>query len=1837
MAVFINEIHYDNTGADAGEAIEIAGTAGTDLTGWSLVLYNGTGGVSYATIALSGVIGDQGNGFGALQFLFAGIQNGSPDGIALVNNNGLVVQFLSYEGVMTATNGPAAGLTSVDIGVSELGTEAVGGSLHLVGTGSQYSDFTWARTTGATFGATNTGQSFAAANPGVLSIADASVTEGNNGDTPISFTVTRAGGAAGAVSATYTITFDAGGADGADLGATTLLTGTVNFADGETSQTITINVAGEIIVEPTETFTVTLSAPTGGASIADGVAIGTITNDDAAATIAIADATVLEGNAGTTAISFVVTRSGDTANAVSADYAVTFDVGGASADDLSEISVFTGTVSFAAGETSSTIELYVDADTVFEGNETFNVTLSNASAGALITDGTAIGTITNDDTALIANVFINEIHYDDVSTDTGEGVEVAGEAGTNLAGWSLVFYNGNGGASYGTVALSGIIGNQSNGYGTLQFPFAGIQNGAPDGIALVDNTGRVVQFLSYEGVMTATNGPASGLTSTDIGVSEDAVPDGFSLQLVGSGGSYEDFAWTTAAIANTAGTPNTGQSFLSASDPGQIRVLDASVAEGNSGEALLTFTVRRAGGTALTSDVTYTVNLDGTANATDLGASAVLSGTVQFAIGETVRTITVAVQGDVMGEFNETLSVTLTSATNAAIVDAGAIGTIVNDDPLSLAIYQIQGESHLSVFAAQNVTTTGVVTAVDTNGFYLQDATGDGNVRTSDAIFVFTNTPPTVAVGDSASVTGIVAESRPGNNLANLTTTQIDAPVVTVLSSGNALPAATLIGTGGVLPPSDVFDDDQFLVYDPQNDAADFYESLEGMRVTIDAPLVTSATNSFGETYVVASGGTGATGVNSRGGITIAGNENNFDDYNPERLQLDDDSGLFAGYTPNYTQGDRLSNVTGIVNYNFQSYEVLVTEAVTIATDVGALPRETTLLQGTDNRLSIAAYNVENLDPGDNKFDILAGDIVFNLRAPDIISLEEIQDADGAGSGSDLSGYVTAQGLIDAIRAIGGPNYVYIEVAPGTANSTGGEPGGNIRNGFLYNMDRVEYVAGSAVAVPGAAFNGSRSPLAAQFNFNGETITAISVHSTSRGGSDPLFGASQPPVNAGEAARVAQSTAISAYVTNLLSTDPDAYVAVLGDFNAFYFENALELVENGVLTNLHRTLPEEERYSYVFEGNAQAIDHILVSNNLLATAQFDAVHINSEQPDTAARATDHDPLVATLLFNSAPVAQNASASGDEDSDINGTLNVTDRNGDVLTYSLVNGPANGAVTINASGNYIYTPNANFNGADSFTYRANDGVTNSTTATISLTVNAVNDPLANLVLVSGGSVVENAAMEAAVAQLTTTDPDGSVVSYALLNDAAGRFTINAANGQISVANGVLIDFEQSPVLSVTVRATSSDGSFADRTLAITVNDINPENIVGTSADETVFGGASADTFMMSGGRDYVSGRGGGDILDGGAGSDRLIGGAGMDIAVYGVSSNDAGVSIIRSVSGALLVNDGSGATDILRGVEQLQFTNGTITPTAYARSDINGDGSSDILTYSQSTGLILRTNILNGVQTSAGVLASTAQNPSDTNSGDWDVRATGDFNYDGLSDVVLKNQVTGQFYVWSFTDQALTGGFSLGFIGTNWDVLNTADFNRDGNSDILWRNADDGHHYVWTFDQTGQQTGGASLGVLGTNWTGAGVGDFDGDGDSDVLLRNSDNGQLYLYFMENGQLSGSQAVNTFGTDWVVGGIGDFNGDAISDVVLKNIVTGQFYGLGFDTNSAYTGNNLGIIGTDLNVSAVGDYNNDGIDDLLLRSTTTNLVAIQIMEDGRQAGGLNNVGALVSDLVIV
>ncbi|CAA9518026.1 MAG: Alkaline phosphatase [uncultured Sphingomonas sp.] len=1269
-------------------------------------------------------------------------------------------------------------------------------------------------------------------------------------------------------------------------------------------------------------------------------------------TLSIADASLAEGSFGTADMVFAVTRSGGTDGEVSATYTIGL-TDSAGADDLGTVAT-TGTVTFAAGQSSATIRVPVAGDTVAEANESFAVTLSAPTGGAALGDATATGTIVNDDLPPPTNVFVNEINYDPEGSDTGEFVEVAGLAGTDLTGWSLVLYNGNGGAPYGTYALSGTLADAANGFGfaSIALPANGLQNGAPDGVALVDNHGRVIQFLSYEGSFTAVGGPAAGMTSTDIGRFQTNAPAGTSLQLVGTGSSAADFAWAYD-VASTAGGANTGQSFLAGHDQGQIRILDAGTVEGTGGPTLLTFTLHRSGGFATEASVDYTLAFDGGADLADLAAGAATSGTVTFAAGVFSQTISVPVAADSIGEGNEAFTVKLGNPVgNAVVVDGSARGLILNDDPVERTIMAIQGEGHESAYVGQPVITAGIVTAVDTNGFYLQDPEGDGNARTSDGLFVFTGTAPSVALGDGVRLTGLVGEYKP--SATGLSVTQVAASAVEVLSSGNALAAATVIENGGLLPPTEAIDSDGLTVFNPEIDGIDFWESLEGMRVTLDTPVAVSNSSAFGETDIVASLGAGATGINARGGITISP-----DDYNPERIQLDDR----LATQPVLSVGDQLADVTGVIGYSFDRYELLATGTATVASDNTPVD-EVTTLRGDANHVTVATYNLENLDPGDGKYDLLANDIVYSLRAPDIIGVQEIQDADGAGGGSNLSGTVTAQGLIDAIYAESGIRYTYVEVAPSSAGTTGGEPGGNIRNGYLYRDDRVDLVNGSLSLLTDAAFNGSRKPLVATWSFNDQQFTTINVHFTSRGGSDPLMGDAQPPRNAGDAARAAQAGAVNDYVSDILARDASQQFVLLGDWNGFYFEEAqTQLTEGGVFTNLATLLPEEERYSYLFDGNAQLLDNVLVTGGLLPGAFYDAVHLNAEF--TGTRPTDHDPQVAMLRVAVTPhdvvLAGGAVDENLPAGTVVGTLSATDTAGDVLSYTLVD-EADGRFAVDARTGAVTTAGP-LNFEDTATYtlqvRVTDAAGLSSQNAVTVSVGDLNE--APAAANDAASVDEDAASTNLWAQLLGNDRDvdaGDSLSIAGVDTGATLGTVifdPATQSLRYLADDDLFDAlapgaTATDSFSYTVRDAA--GLTSTASVAVTVTGIadgitraggsGNDQLSGTGGEDRLTGGNGNDRLLGFDGHDGLDGDSGNDLLEGGSGNDVLFGGSGNDLLVGGAGAD---TFILGARAGEDVIRDFDRSADTL-----------SLTGTAIRSSrtgDANGDGVTD-LTLSLSGG-------------------------------------------------------------------------------------------------------------------------------------------------------------------------------------------------------------------------------------------------------------------------------------------
>ncbi|KOV69769.1 endonuclease/exonuclease/phosphatase family protein [Streptomyces sp. MMG1121] len=592
----------------------------------------------------------------------------------------------------------------------------------------------------------------------------------------------------------------------------------------------------------------------------------------------------------------------------------------------------------------------------------------------------------------------------------------------------------------------------------------------------------------------------------------------------------------------------------------------------------------------------------------------------------------------------------LTVAAVCSAASAVALTSPAHAD--SVRIHDIQGTTRISPFAGQKVTDVpGIVTATRTygssRGFWIQDPTPDNDPRTSEGVFVFTSSTPKVAVGDSVTVTGTVSEYVPGGTSSgNQSVTEITKPVITTVSTGNAVPAPVVIDAksvpGAYTPAGDTAANGSVngLPLQPSKYALDYYESLEGMNVQVADARVVTGTDPYAELWVTVKPHEHRT---HRGG-TLYGS---YDSQNTGRLQIQS-LGSTADF-PKANVGDTLQGTTtGPLDFNqFGGYTLVASELGTLKS--GGLQRETTRKQSS-RELAVATYNVENLDPSDSTFDKHAAAIVNNLQSPDIVSLEEIQDNNGAKDDGTVDASVTVNKLIDAIVAAGGPKYEWRSIDP-VNDQDGGEPGGNIRQVFLFNPERVSFVdrAGgdstTAVGVtkvhgkaeltasPGridpanAAWKDSRKPLAGQFVFHGKTVFVIANHLISKGGDQPLTSQYQPVTRSSETQRHAQATEVNAFVRDILKVQKNANVIALGDMNDFEFSGTAKILEgHGELWSAIKSLPRSERYTYDYQGNEQVLDQILISPAIRRAGEFqyDSVHINSEFND---QISDHDPQV----------------------------------------------------------------------------------------------------------------------------------------------------------------------------------------------------------------------------------------------------------------------------------------------------------------------------------------------------------------------------------------------------------------------------------------------------------------------------------------------------------------------------------------------------------------------------------------------------------------------------------
>lgn len=887
----------------------------------------------------------------------------------------------------------------------------------------------------------------------------------------------------------------------------------------------------------------------------------------------------------------------------------------------------------------------------------------------------------------------------------GRSVQYASAAGT-----------GNFGASAGQIVVLPAVEIPAGGY--FLVGLAGGGNGAPlpapdasGTINMSGSAGKVALADTTTGL--GCNGGSTACTPAQLGLI---------LDLVGFGGAnFFEGAAPAPALSNTSaafragdGCTDTGNNAADFSAVAPAPRTSASVPNICSGGGTLYISMgdaRGAEGDSGTSPFFFTVSLNQPAGAegvsfdyaTSDGSATVAgndylarSGSLAFAEGQRELTLHVEVVGDEAVESDEVFHVDLSNAQGALVARGQGSGTIVNDDVNTVAIHAIQGAGERSPFENQPVATRGIVTGRKNNGFFIQtpDGEGDGNPATSEGLFVFTGSAPPedVAAGNLVLVQGLAVEYIPAADPDQLPLTQITGPSVVKLSEGNVLPAPVALGVG--MPGAD--------------GGLGQLEHLEGMRVT--APSFTVVAPTGGNTNE----GQATSTSNGRFAVVVTGTPRPFRepgiqipdadplgsnapniprwDFNPETIVVN--SSTIGAPTANLAAGCRIvdGSLTGPLDYTFRRNTIYPDrELVTDCNGAGEV--RPSMAPGPDD-VTLATYNLQrffdtvndsNSGPTltaaalERRLAKASLGIRAYLHAPDIVGVTEVENL-------PVLQLLAARINDDAVAA-GQPSPGYV------AYLEEGFDVGGIDVGFLVRTSPV--AAGIArIEVTRVTQQGADEVL---HNPNGSTsvlndrpplvldgvahfadgrsfpLTAIVVHQRSLSGIEDDAAGSNGWATAGQRVRdkrQKQAGFLAGLIQGMQQADPARHIVVLGDFNAFEFNDgyvdAMGVVtglpspdgetavdgDGAVLVSpslLNMTLEAEdaERYSFVFDYQAQSLDHVLVNQAVVdapmvvglevshARINADFAEVARNDVDTPTRLSDHDPTV--LLVRLAPV------------------------------------------------------------------------------------------------------------------------------------------------------------------------------------------------------------------------------------------------------------------------------------------------------------------------------------------------------------------------------------------------------------------------------------------------------------------------------------------------------------------------------------------------------------------------------------------------------------------------
>lgn len=530
------------------------------------------------------------------------------------------------------------------------------------------------------------------------------------------------------------------------------------------------------------------------------------------------------------------------------------------------------------------------------------------------------------------------------------------------------------------------------------------------------------------------------------------------------------------------------------------------------------------------------------------------------------------------------------------------------------------------------MTVRGVVTYVASRGFYLQSPDTHPDPMVSDAIYVFSPAWPAIE-GELLQVEGRVLDYIKNEN--DKPVTQIKLSVARKLKhKGPKILPFEL--TAANVPADNV-------------KLAGFLNGLEAMLISIAAgQTFISPSNPFGDYVLILDAQGPVPGImrTPQGGALI-------DHQNPLRW--------FPGFRIiNYAAAPRLNvgaklrtRIVGPLNYRVGAWQIAVSHQINI--EPNPIPIRSSRLKPEPGSLTIMTLNGFNLDVkvesaalvynpdldidddlGDGRFLTLAQAVVFQANVPDIVALQEIQDNDGAEITEVIDASETYKTLIAAIKELCAVEYHWVDIAP-AVGADGGQPGGGIRNGYLYNPARVELLQDS-VRVIGAdetAFEGSRKPLVAHFRekASGAEMVCINVHLASKRHQNSIFAPDLPGFDKKEEIRQRQAQIIHAELALLRQQNLEYYLT--GDFNDTQTSKTLTTMVGDESFNLLYKLDPEQRYDYNHRGKLQALKHGIVPQALAESrTEYAVIHGNEllgvKPGELGGRPTDHAYVIARI-------------------------------------------------------------------------------------------------------------------------------------------------------------------------------------------------------------------------------------------------------------------------------------------------------------------------------------------------------------------------------------------------------------------------------------------------------------------------------------------------------------------------------------------------------------------------------------------------------------------------------